>query len=304
MNRGGSLISEARSVLSSASAKRLLNLLGGLLGFAGLVAVSFKLWAYRGELNAASLNLVGYISIVLAAVLSGMSNTLLALAWRSFLLYLGEVPDRRWSIWAYSTSQVAKYVPGNIFHYTSRQVIGSAAGLRHGSLFKSAGLELIAVAVVAVLFLPLASKIFFPFVHVLFGIIVFVLSVSISLITATKYAGRYFGNAILYYLLFLCISAAIFIFVFINVGGIVTAAGIPLVVGAYVLSWLLGLVTPGAPAGIGVREATLLYLLTGSAPPATILSAVVLGRVITVAGDLLFYASGQLWKRRLVSRPV
>ena len=35
-----------------------------------------------------------------------------------------------------------------------------------------------------------------------------------------------------------------------------------------------------------------------------ILLAVVLGRVITVAGDLLFYAWGQLCKRRLVPKSV
>lgn len=304
MNREGSLISKTRSVLSSARAKRLLNLCGGVLGFAGLAAVSFKLWAYQGEVTAASLSAFGYISIALAAVLCGASNTLLALAWRSFLIYLDESPGWRWSLWTYSTSQVAKYVPGNIFHYTSRQVIGAAAGIRHGALVKSAALELIVIAAVAVLFLPLVVPILLPGIPVFVCIVAFLFFAAISPLMATRFAGRQFGRAVLCYVVFLCIAGAIFISAFITAGAPFAAEMIPLVGGAYVLAWLIGLVTPGAPAGVGVREAALLYLLAGLAPPAVILLAVVLGRVITVAGDLLFYAWGQLWKRKLVPKSV
>jgi len=279
----------------------LLNLFGGLLGFAGLGAVSFKLWAYRAEVNAASLSPVGYISIGLAAVLCGASNTMLALAWRSFLLYLGESPGRRWSLWAYSSSQVAKYVPGNIFHYTSRQVIGAAAGISHSALVKSAGLELVVIAVVSLLFLPLVTPILLPDIPVFVGLMAFLFLAAMSPPMAMKLAGKNFGRAVLYYLIFLCISGSVFISVFITAGAPLTVETIPLVGGAYILAWLLGLVTPGAPAGVGVREAVLLYLLVGLAPPSVILLAVVLGRVTTVAGDLLFYAWGQQWKRKLAS---
>lgn len=304
MNRKGSLISEMRSAYSSAGAKRTLNLFGGLLGIAGLAAVSFKLWAYRGELDAVSLSPVGYISIALAAVITAASNSLLALAWRSFLLYLGESPDSRWALWAYSTSQVAKYVPGNIFHYTSRQVIGAAAGIRHGALAKSAGLELIVIAAVAMLFLPLVVPKLLPSVPVFVGVIAFLCIAAICPLMATKMAGRLFGRAVLYYLIFLGVAGAVFVSVFVMAGATFTAAMIPLVGGAYVLAWLLGLITPGAPAGVGVREAALLYLLVGLAPPAVILLAVVLGRGTTVTGDLLFYAWGQLWKRKLIPKSV
>jgi hypothetical protein len=34
-----------------------------------------------------------------------------------------------------------------------------------------------------------------------------------------------------------------------------------IVMGSYVIAWLAGFVTPGAPAGIGVREAVLVILL-------------------------------------------
>jgi len=45
---------------------------------------------------------------------------------------------------------------------------------------------------------------------------------------------------------------------------------------------------PGAPAGVGVRELVLLFLLKNVVAEAELLLAVVLGRLVTVMGDLLF----------------
>lgn len=296
------MISPARFAFSSPSAKRLLNLFGVFLGFAGLATVSFKLWAYRGELDSAVLGPVAYAALTLAAVLSGASNTLLALAWRSFLIYLGALPDRGWSLWAYSTSQIAKYIPGNIFHYASRQMIGAAAGIEQGALVKSAGLELIVIAAVALQFFPLVTPILLPGFPVLISVAAFLCIGSISPLIVTNISGKKFGQAVIFYLFFLSVASGVFILTFIAAGGPFTAETIPMVGGAYVLAWLLGLITPGAPAGVGVREAVLLYLLAGMASPPVILLAVVLGRAITVAGDLLFYAWGQMRKQTLVSK--
>ena len=62
-----------------------------------------------------------------------------------------------------------------------------------------------------------------------------------------------------------------------------------MVCGAYVIAWLAGLVTPGAPAGIGVREIVMYALLHTLISQSDLLTAIVLARIVTVAGDLLFY---------------
>lgn len=59
--------------------------------------------------------------------------------------------------------------------------------------------------------------------------------------------------------------------------------------GAFIVAWLVGLVTPGAPAGIGVRELVLLGLLKGFASESDLLLAILLSRLITVGGDVLFF---------------
>jgi uncharacterized membrane protein YbhN (UPF0104 family) len=68
--------------------------------------------------------------------------------------------------------------------------------------------------------------------------------------------------------------------------------------GAYVVAWLAGLVTPGAPAGVGVREMVLIFLLGHAIPETELLPAVVVSRLVTVAGDVLFFAAAALLKPR------
>jgi uncharacterized membrane protein YbhN (UPF0104 family) len=75
---------------------------------------------------------------------------------------------------------------------------------------------------------------------------------------------------------------------FVNEGS-VTASQFFLSCGAFVIAWLAGLVTPVAPAGIGVREFVLLFLLKGLVLESDLLVTVLLSRVVTVAGDVLFF---------------
>ncbi|MGD9700712.1 hypothetical protein [Acinetobacter sp.] len=55
------------------------------------------------------------------------------------------------------------------------------------------------------------------------------------------------------------------------------------------VAWLVGLITPGAPAGVGVREMVLLFLLGDQIAHLNLLLAVLLGRIVTMGGDLLFF---------------
>lgn len=74
------------------------------------------------------------------------------------------------------------------------------------------------------------------------------------------------------------------------------------VVPAFALSWVAGFLTPGAPAGLGVREA---LLVGGTAPlygPGTALSAALALRLVTVLGDGLAFLAGLALETRLGRR--
>jgi uncharacterized membrane protein YbhN (UPF0104 family) len=78
---------------------------------------------------------------------------------------------------------------------------------------------------------------------------------------------------------------------FLVAPAVVTFSTFSVLCGSYVIAWLAGLITPGAPAGVGVRELVLLFLLGEQIPAADLLLAVVLGRIVTVVGDLLFFTA-------------
>ena len=93
--------------------------------------------------------------------------------------------------------------------------------------------------------------------------------------------------------LFLVVSAGTFVLLLFAIEG--TNAFVlefwPSLGGGYILAWLVGLLTPGAPAGVGVREAVLLFMLRGCLPESDLLLAIILARVVTVFGDLIFFFS-------------
>ena len=60
------------------------------------------------------------------------------------------------------------------------------------------------------------------------------------------------------------------------------------VISAFSIAWLLGLIVPGAPGGIGVFEATAIALLDESQfPPATVLIVVALYRVVSILAEAI-----------------
>ncbi|NJN63281.1 MAG: UPF0104 family protein [Coleofasciculaceae cyanobacterium RL_1_1] len=62
---------------------------------------------------------------------------------------------------------------------------------------------------------------------------------------------------------------------------------LPRLVGGFSFAWLLGLVVPGAPGGIGVFEATALSIWTTHWPTGIILGAIALYRLISVATEAI-----------------
>jgi len=63
----------------------------------------------------------------------------------------------------------------------------------------------------------------------------------------------------------------------------------PLIVGGYAFAWAVGFVVPGAPGGLGIREATLLALLSTTFPGADLLLGILAFRLITTLGDIVFF---------------
>lgn len=223
---------------------------------------------------------------------------LLALAWRALLERQGTHASRAWAVRTYGLSQLARYLPGNVLHFVSRQLLGASAGVPQAVLARSAVHELASLAaaglLLSLLALPLLGGVFGWAAPPSVAAIVFA-----TLAAVRMKAGDRPARVLAAHLLFLLAASLVFtaLLVVVSPG---TDLGLPwpTVCGAYTAAWLAGLVTPGAPAGLGVREMVLVFLLEGHAAEQHLLPTVVLNRAVTLLGDTLFFFAAAWFGRR------
>lgn len=269
--------------------KRWLHIIGSGFGLLGVVFVFMRLNTYAEQIDLTRFDTTAWSLIGLLALVYGSANVLLAQAWWHLLGFFDMEVERKWAVRAYGLSQLAKYVPGNIFHLAGRQALGMAVGLPAGPLAKSTLWELGLIVAAGALFGCLATPLVWSKLPVYasagaFGAILMGFFIALRRLLSPSVSA-----ALLWQIIFLAISGAVFVGVLVLVTP--TFSAFSALCGAYVIAWLAGLVTPGAPAGVGVREFVLLFLLGERIPATDLLLAVVLVRIVTVVGDLLFFTA-------------
>lgn len=240
------------------------------------------------------------------SLLYGAALYLLAFNWQMIVgaVSNGELPHRV-TLFAYTDTQIAKYIPGNVAHLVSRHVQLRNRGVSDKRLGLAALLELIslplAAVVTAALFMtvwPTRSATRFadlfdgpaPLVIVLLGLLAGVLSFALPSRFQWSGAARVVSLAVLIASLFmgllgLNLSMTLSLFASSPPSAVIPAA---------ILAWLVGFLTPGSPGGIGTREASILLLLNGIAPESTLLLTALIFRMVTIGGDVVCYLSGRL----------
>lgn len=255
--------------------------------------------------------------IVAAAAGYAALSTLLALAWWWVTGIYGARPPVRagYAVWA--RSQLAKYLPGNAFHYVSRQVLGRETGLSHPALVASGFLEMGSLVAAALLTATAALGILGAVAaKPLPGLALYsVVAMGVACLLAWPVCDallRRFGRtapwmeglphlSVLGTLRLLGPALGLHVLFFLGTGALllalVAAAGGSLqepfrVLGLYPLAWMAGTAAVGAPGGVGVREAVLTLGLEptlGHGGAALVALAL---RLVTLGGDLLTALAG------------
>jgi uncharacterized membrane protein YbhN (UPF0104 family) len=256
--------------------------------------------------------------ILLASLIYGAAMMLIAESWHHIVAGLTAAPPSRFTTWpSFGVTQVAKYLPGNVFHYVGRHVWLNRQGVTHGEAIAAMLWEVVllcgsallcASAVLAVWPIPIVSvapaDISAGATLVLAALVLGFLSV-IAVRKAVPRLRRHIPRAValivsgLALLAFFALQGLAFSLLFPAVGQRAAAGAVAVAI----LSWLVGYATPGAPGGIGSREAVLVALaapLTGAAD-ALILAA--LFRVVTTGGDFVCFGLSSLVALRGVDRP-
>jgi len=272
------------------SLKTGLHLIGSVLGLVGVVFVVIRLGTYSEQIDLSRFNPTAWSITVLLAVLYGVNNFSLLQAWWHLLAFLGIPVEKGWALKAFGLSQLAKYVPGNVFHLAGRQALGMAAGLPGLQLAKSVMWELGQQACTG------AFCGFLPYLLTWTGLpatVQFTLFCTAALIVATalrRFLSPAVGKAFLWQCCYMIVSSLVFVGTLaVLAPNSISSSSLLSFCAAYIVAWLAGFVTPGAPAGVGVRELVLLFLLQGMINESDLLLAVVLGRLVTVLGDFLFF---------------
>jgi uncharacterized membrane protein YbhN (UPF0104 family) len=281
--------------------RRAFHWAGGAVAAVGIIFIALRLNEYGNRVAFEKLSSGVWLVTAVSALIYCFSNILLALAWWRLLVHFKVTIPRQWAVTTYGISQLGKYVPGNIFHLAGRQAMGLAAGLPGWSLAKSVLWELGLIAFAGAMFGLLTLPILMPSFPMLLGLGVFIAGILSAVAGINRFLGAGPARAFYYYLCFLAISGLLFLAVLTTLSSSATAfdASWVIICGAYVIAWLVGLVTPGAPAGVGVRELVLIFFLRGSVSEGELLLAAVLGRIVTVTGDFLFFALTSLKSKKV-----
>jgi len=302
-------------VTTSDSKNRWLVLLGRLAMAASLVFLAVSLVASLGDLPRTQLNRASLLALLLTVALFVVTNAIGALAWGQLISRSARNTVRYahvFRIWA--TSNVAKYLPGNVFHYVGRGVLAQRAGFAMGAIVTSMIVEALILCLSPLVLVALGlltSSFRFDLVARLTSKLTsaeYVVGIG-GLLVAGIAAACFFPDLrrraigslamvgipasmtalagyLVNFLLMGC-AAKVLLDAFWHVG---PSIGWYELSCGYALAFLLGYILPGAPGGIGVREAVMVGLFRGAIGTAPALGLVVLLRLASIAGDFVSFA--------------
>ncbi|WP_375506432.1 lysylphosphatidylglycerol synthase domain-containing protein [uncultured Nostoc sp.] len=255
---------------------------------------------------------VGWAIVAIATGVTLLAHTWAGWIWTWILQDLNQPVSPPQFIQVYLKTNIAKYLPGNIWHYYGRIVAAKNANVPAGAATLSVLLEPLLMLAAALIIIVLCSSQFAAANSNFVLQILQLLSLAIVLcaihpwflnpvirllykLKAKKSAvtteatvpfslKSYPLRALLGELGFMIVRATGFILTMFALGSL-DVNQIPLLLGAFSCAWLLGLVIPGAPGGLGVFEATAYELLRYHFPSALVFSAIALYRLISILAE-------------------
>lgn len=286
-------------------------ILGAALFF---LAKSFKdHWA---EVASVRVSPAGWACLAIALGFTLLAHIFAGWVWGWILQSLKQPVTGLWSIQVYLKTNLAKYLPGNVWHFYGRITAVTGLGAPLGVATLSVLLEPLLMAAAALLvallglrglgnqgWLQVGQAI--GLMAVLLGLHPRVLNPVLRVTsqlkrkaTGASTAGEtvqlkhYPVRPLLGELVFLALRGTGFWFTCVALGT-PDWQQLPLIFSGFSLAWLLGLVVPGAPGGVGVFEAVAIALLQPLFAPGTLLGSLALYRLVSTLAEAL--GAGLAW---------
>jgi len=249
-------------------------------------------------------------AIMILAFLFSFLYLFMAEAWRILLVLVSQACLDSHVIFVYLETVIFKYAPGNVFHFLGRHSLKESHALSHKSIAFANGVEIL-LQLFAVSFIIMIGTLFFDIslnvgeyivlskTKILLAFSLLILLASIVLFKK-KYRETLLSleaffaliRVLIYHLVFLLGSASILVAVYYFL------LDVPFTFSIFVqtllassVAWLLGFIVPGAPGGVGIREAILVLLLPTImiVSKEVVLAGALIYRVVTISGEGLTY---------------
>ncbi len=287
----------------------------------------FLLKAFKDNwlgVSAIRINITGWLILGTATSVTLLAHIWAGWIWTWVLKELNQSVSSIEFIQVYLKTNIAKYLPGNVWHYYGRIIAAKNANIPTNIATLSVLLEpLLMLAAALIIIVLFASQIVVNnwkinlVILQLLGLIIILgilhpwfLNPTIQLLDRWKnkksqpenqlidsfIINRYPVKPLLGEIVFLGLRGAGFILTIMALTS-VNWQQIPLLFGTFSCAWVMGLVIPGAPGGLGVFETIAILLLQYHFPAALVISAIALYRLISILAETAGAAIAWLFER-------
>lgn len=290
--------------------KRLASLLGFLLGLACLMFFFRSVAAQWHAFQAIPMNgrVLAGLTIALSCYL--LTYLLTSKSWQLMLRLMDVVLGFKDVLQIVTIAQFGKYIPGNVGQHIGRIVLAKRSGIDSARTITSILLETLLLVVAACVcslaaleLLPSISMMYGKSVQKSFAVLGVALLVCAFIGIVAPWSRRRLRHAtekfktlitkrgiwlsartLAVHVMSFVLGAASLTFIVFAMGSGAQPPHLSLF-GIYAIAWLIGFVVPGAPAGLGIREALLVFGLTPLYGAEVAATSTALFRLVTVLGD-------------------
>ena len=294
--------------------KKILKLLGGLLSLLAVLFIIKKCINLDVDVNLLFRPKTIFIIVILALIQVFIILTA-TYPWLMFVKILsGERIAFKDAMVVFAKANIFKYIPGNVFQFVARNELAVRKKISHVDVAMATLLDtvfnLLVAFILSICLLGqgaieyLKSGVISGKIIALGVILLLILIIAVFCVFRDKfsiklkqYRGCFtasnfvrFFKANLYYIFNNVMNGVMLVIVLDGVFGTsYQAYEMRSLIGAYLLAVIIGMVTPGASGGIGIRETVMLLLTQNLFSESVIVSAMVLLRIALIIADILAY---------------
>ncbi len=286
------------------------KLLGAVFILASLLFVLQKLWANKEFITTQGITPATIFALIAGAGVYALINVLLIFAWFWLLKLYHQTMSFSECFYIHTRTQIAKYLPGNIFHIAGRYALAYRFGISHVSLIGTTLYEtigmLIAAAIITLLGIAFLNidhdfiqlvKIAGIFLGIFGGVFIlnkmtprFRILRQLNVPTGqNSVTSRSLFLIYSLYLAFFVATGGLFFSIIQLISGALKFSNFSTILVIFTLSWLLGFITPGSPGGFGVREAIIVGALSKFIGEADSVFVALSFRLVTIGGDSFLF---------------